>query len=77
MRIAYGDADAVSVGDYHLPRLVCRLLAGEPDGGDERMLELLEPYRGQRARVVLLLETSGVRMERHAPRMRPRSIGAL
>jgi hypothetical protein len=38
------------------------------------MLELLEPYAGQRARVVLLLEHAGQRGERHAPRMAPRSI---
>ena len=51
---ALGDADAVSVGDFHLPNLVAFALAGEPRGTDARMLELLEPYRGQRARVVRL-----------------------
>ncbi|MBA2700222.1 MAG: DNA-3-methyladenine glycosylase 2 family protein, partial [Chloroflexi bacterium] len=45
---ALGDADAVSVGDFHLPNLVSWLLAGEPRGDDARMLALLEPYRGQR-----------------------------
>lgn len=49
------DADAVPVGDLHLPGLVCRVLAGERDGTDARMLELLEPYRGHRFRVVRLL----------------------
>jgi 3-methyladenine DNA glycosylase/8-oxoguanine DNA glycosylase len=58
-RIALGDPDAVSVGDYHLPHLVAWVLAGEPRGDDARMLELLEPYRGQRARVARLLELSG------------------
>jgi 3-methyladenine DNA glycosylase/8-oxoguanine DNA glycosylase len=53
--IALGDVDAVAVGDLHLPHLVSRTLAGEPRGSDERMLELLEPYRGQRARVIRLL----------------------
>jgi len=76
MRLALGDADAVSVGDYHLPHLVCHALAGEPRGTDERMLELLEPYRGQRARVALLIE-SGIGMQaRRAPRRRLRSIAA-
>jgi 3-methyladenine DNA glycosylase/8-oxoguanine DNA glycosylase len=66
--LALGDVDAVSVGDYHLPNLVSWALAGEPRGTDERMLELLEPWRGQRGRVVRLLE----RGVRHAPRYGPR-----
>jgi len=76
-RLAFGDADAVSVGDFHIPRLVCRALAGEANGDDARMLELLEPYRGQRARVVLLLEHGGAYLPRRAPRMAPRSIAAM
>lgn len=76
-RIALGDPDAVSVGDYHLPNLVSWALAGEPRGTDERMLELLSPYEGQRARVVLLLELSGIVAPRFGPRMAPRSIAAM
>jgi 3-methyladenine DNA glycosylase/8-oxoguanine DNA glycosylase len=53
--LALGDADAVFPGDLHLPHLVSSALAGERRGSDERMLELLEPYRGHRARVVRLL----------------------
>jgi 3-methyladenine DNA glycosylase/8-oxoguanine DNA glycosylase len=74
MRLALGDPDAVSVGDYHLPHLVCWALAGEQRGTDERMLELLEPYRGQRGRVALLIEHGGLQQPRRAPRMRLRSI---
>jgi 3-methyladenine DNA glycosylase/8-oxoguanine DNA glycosylase len=77
IRLSFGDPDAVSIGDYHLPTLVCAALAGERLGTDERMLELLEPYAGQRARVVLLIELAGPRAERHAPRMAPRSISAI
>lgn len=73
-RPALGDADAVSVGDFHVPDLVCWALAGEPRGTDARMLELLEPYRGQRARVVRLLELGGVAAPRFGPRVRPRRI---
>ena len=69
MRLALGDPDAVSVGDYHLPNLICWALADEPRGTDERMLELLEPYRGQRARVALLIEHAGIAQQRRAPRM--------
>lgn len=76
-RAAFGDADAVSVGDYHLPNLVAWVLAGEPRGDDARMLELLEPYRGQRGRVVRMLELSGLQAPRYGPRMSPRSIATI
>ena len=65
---AWGDADAVAVGDFHLPNTVCWALAREPRGTDARMLELLEPYRGHRARVARLLLDAHV----HAPRRGPR-----
>jgi 3-methyladenine DNA glycosylase/8-oxoguanine DNA glycosylase len=76
-RAALGDPDAVSVGDYHTPNLVSWVLAGEPRGDDARMLELLEPYRGQRARLVRLLELSGLRAPSYGPRRRLRSIARL
>jgi 3-methyladenine DNA glycosylase/8-oxoguanine DNA glycosylase len=53
--IALGDPDAVAVGDLHIPHVVAWSLAGEPRGSDERMLELLEPFRGHRGRVIRLL----------------------
>lgn len=71
---ALGDEDAVSVGDFHLPNLVAFALAGEARGTDERMLELLEPYRGHRARVIRLLELSGIRAPRYGPRLSARGI---
>ncbi len=74
---AFGDPDAVSVGDYHLPSLVGWALAGEPQADDARMLELLEPYRGQRGRVIRLLEVGGIRRERRGPRMAPRAIAGI
>jgi 3-methyladenine DNA glycosylase/8-oxoguanine DNA glycosylase len=74
---ALGDADAVSVGDFHLPNLVAFTLAGEIRGDDARMVELLEPWRGQRARVVRLLEASGLRPPAFGPRYSPRSIAAI
>ncbi len=77
MRMAHGDPDAVSIGDYHLPNLVAWALAGEPRADDARMLELLEPYRGQRGRVQRLLEASGIRAPRYGPRMSTRRIAAI
>jgi 3-methyladenine DNA glycosylase/8-oxoguanine DNA glycosylase len=74
---ALGDPDAVSVGDYHIPNLVSWALAGEPRGDDARMLELLEPYRGHRARVIRLLESSGMAAPRYGPRMEARSIATI
>jgi 3-methyladenine DNA glycosylase/8-oxoguanine DNA glycosylase len=74
---ALGDEDAVSVGDFHLPNLVAFALAREPRADDARMLELLEPYRGQRARVIRLLELGGIRVPRYGPRLTPRRIEGL
>jgi 3-methyladenine DNA glycosylase/8-oxoguanine DNA glycosylase len=76
-RVAFGDPDAVSVGDFHLPNLVAWALAGEPRADDARMLELLEPYRGQRGRVQRLLEASGLQAPRYGPRMAPRRIADM
>jgi 3-methyladenine DNA glycosylase/8-oxoguanine DNA glycosylase len=73
---ALGDPDAVSVGDFHLPNLVAFALAGEPRATDERMLELLEPYRGRRALAVRLLELSGIAAPRYGPRLSIRRIQA-
>ncbi|CAA9263375.1 MAG: FIG01123068: hypothetical protein [uncultured Acidimicrobiales bacterium] len=72
--VALGDADAVSVGDYHLPDQVAWALAGEPRADDARMLELLEPWRGHRGRVLRLLGAGAGAAPRHGPRMPLRSI---
>ena len=77
VRSAFGDPDAVSVGDYHLPNIVAWALAGEPRADDARMLELLEPYRGQRGRVQRLLEVGRVLAPRYGPRVAPRRIAAI
>lgn len=77
VRVAHGDADAVSVGDLHLPHAVSYLLAGEPRGDDARMLELLEPFRGHRGRVCRLLLLGGVGAPRFGPRHPVRSFAAF
>lgn len=76
-RAAFGDPDAISIGDYHVPSLVSWALAGEPRGDDARMVELLDPYAGQRARVVRLLELAGDHPPRRGPRIAPRSIARI
>jgi endonuclease III len=72
--VAFGDPDAVSIGDYHLPHLVSWVLSRQPRGSDELMLELLEPYRGHRARVIRLLMLSGLQPPRFGPRLPLRRI---
>jgi 3-methyladenine DNA glycosylase/8-oxoguanine DNA glycosylase len=76
-RVAFGDPDAVSVGDFHVPSTIAWALAGEPRADDSRMLELLEPYRGQRGRVQRLLEAGGIFAPRRGPRFAPRSITTI
>jgi 3-methyladenine DNA glycosylase/8-oxoguanine DNA glycosylase len=75
--VAYGDPDVVSLGDYHLPHQVAWALAGEVRGSEARMLELLEPFRGHRARVIRLLTLGGIQAPRFGPRMRLRRIAAI
>ncbi|QTE27868.1 DNA-3-methyladenine glycosylase family protein [Pengzhenrongella sicca] len=65
---ALGDADAVSVGDYHLAAAVGWALVGRRVD-DAEMLVLLEPWRPHRYRVIRLLELGG---QARAPRRGPR-----
>jgi len=55
---ALGDPDAVSVGDFHLAHHVGYALTGERTD-DAGMLELLEPWRGHRQRVIRLIYAAG------------------
>ncbi|MHB8533492.1 MAG: DNA-3-methyladenine glycosylase family protein, partial [Solirubrobacteraceae bacterium] len=75
--VSHGDPDAVPLGDFHLPDVVAWALAGEPRADDARMLELLEPYAGQRGRVVRLLLSGGHGAPRRGPPMPRRSITRL
>jgi 3-methyladenine DNA glycosylase/8-oxoguanine DNA glycosylase len=68
--LSLGEPDAVAVGDYHLKNTVAHALAGEARATDERMLELLAPYRGQRGRVVRLLQLDGHGAPKFGPRQR-------
>ena len=72
--VALGDPDAVPVGDYHLPHAVGYALDGTARSTDERMLELLAPYSGHRARVVRLLTISGISAPRFGPKQPLRNI---
>lgn len=74
---ANGAADAVTVGDYHLPGIVGHALAGNRNADDEEMLTLLAPYEGQRHRATRLILLSGNTPSRRAPRMTPGNIARL
>ncbi len=65
---AHGDPDAWSIGDFHVGKGITYALTGEALD-DDACLEILEPYRGHRFRVQVLLGMLGRRPPRRAPRM--------
>jgi len=67
---SHGDPDAPSFGDLHLPGIVGTALIGRAVD-DDGMLELLEPWRGSRQRVMRLIVSSGVSVPRRAQRLAP------
>ena len=69
-----GDADAVPIGDYHLPNIVAYHLAGEREATDDRMMELLAPYAGQRGLVARAIKLTGGTPPRRAPKSAVRDI---
>ncbi|WP_157250499.1 DNA-3-methyladenine glycosylase family protein [Nonomuraea typhae] len=65
---AFGDPDAVSVGDYHLAKIVGYALTGVKTD-DPGMMRLLEPYHGHRHRATVLIGLTGLRPPARGPRM--------
>lgn len=61
----YGDPDAWSIDDYHVPGLICYAFTGSKQGDAAKMLE---PYAGHRLRVELLLVPHTQREARRGPR---------
>lgn len=66
-----GDPDAVSVGDFHLAKIVGWALTGRK-ADDAEMMRLLEPYRGHRHRACLLVGLTGLRPPARGPRQSAR-----
>jgi 3-methyladenine DNA glycosylase/8-oxoguanine DNA glycosylase len=64
---AWGDPDAVSFGDFHIPTVVGYALLGHPLD-DQGLAEVLAPYAPQRQRTVRYLEAAGFSRPRFAPR---------
>jgi 3-methyladenine DNA glycosylase/8-oxoguanine DNA glycosylase len=77
MQRAHGWADAVSVGDFHQPSQIVYVLTGEPRADDARFLEVLEPWRGHRYRVVRLVELAGIVAPKYGPRYAPHDFRAM
>ncbi|MGN0063255.1 MAG: DNA-3-methyladenine glycosylase family protein [Nocardioides sp.] len=69
---SFGDADAVSYGDYHIAKDVGWAMTGEAFD-DTQLAEFLEPWRGHRGRVVALIRSTGLSRPRRGPRMAPRT----
>lgn len=72
--VAWGDADAVPTGDFHLPSVVSFALTGEARADDARMLELLAPFAGHRGRVLRLLLRGAPRPPRRGPPLETQDI---
>lgn len=76
--ITHAHPDVVVLGDHGVPTMVSHALTGSADRvGDDRMLELLEPFAGHRHRVVRLLYNAGITAPRRAPRARNPRIADL
>jgi 3-methyladenine DNA glycosylase/8-oxoguanine DNA glycosylase len=73
---AWGDPDAVSVGDFHIPSVVGWALLGRPLD-DAGMLAVLAPYAPQRQRAVRYIEASGFRRPRFGPRFAAKDYRAM
>ncbi|HEY7822859.1 MAG TPA: DNA-3-methyladenine glycosylase 2 family protein [Acidimicrobiia bacterium] len=73
LEVSHGDPDQVAVGDFHFKHIVVHHLTGRDRGTDEEMLELLEPFRPHRGRVIRLLHYLG-HEPKFGPRMTPRDI---
>ncbi|WP_370673341.1 DNA-3-methyladenine glycosylase family protein [Streptomyces sp. DvalAA-14] len=68
---SHGAADALTVGDLHLPHHIGYALEGTRRSSDEAMLRLLAPYEGQRHRASRLILLATHAPPRHAPRLAP------
>lgn len=66
--VALGDPDALPLGDDNFPARVAWALAGERTADDARMLELLAPFTGHRARVLRLITSASDGPPRRGPR---------
>jgi 3-methyladenine DNA glycosylase/8-oxoguanine DNA glycosylase len=76
-QVAWADADAVPVGDYHLAPMVVYAFTGKRGGDDDAMLELLEPFAPHRGRAARLIKMGLGGPPRRAPRARLRDYSRM
>jgi 3-methyladenine DNA glycosylase/8-oxoguanine DNA glycosylase len=76
-QVVWADADAVAVGDFHLPKIVVYSLTGKRGGDDDAMLELLEPFRPHRGRAARLLKFGGSKPPARGPKHRLRDLRTI
>jgi len=69
LAVSMGAPDVVVRGDYTIPHTVAWVLAREARATDDRMEELLQPFKGNRWRLVRLLWALNVQAPRRGPRM--------
>lgn len=75
--LAFGDPDALQVGDFHVKNTASWALNGIARGTDEEMVQSMAPYAGQRHRVMRWLELAGWRAPARGARQRIVSITHL
>ncbi|MGA1361599.1 MAG: DNA-3-methyladenine glycosylase family protein [Ilumatobacteraceae bacterium] len=75
--IAFGDPDALEFGDFHVKNTVAWALEGRARGTDEEMHRAMEPYAGQRKRVLTWLTLAGWSAPARGPRRRILDVARL
>lgn len=68
------DPDAVPLGDLHLPHTVSWALLGKARSNDDELVQILEPYRPHRGRVLRLIHAGGISAPRRGPRRAPKPL---
>jgi 3-methyladenine DNA glycosylase/8-oxoguanine DNA glycosylase len=66
--VRLGRPEPIPVGDFHLRDTIGWVLASEPRATDARMVELLEPFRGQAFRVIRLVSAARLEAPKRGPR---------
>ena len=74
---AFGDSDALCVGDFHAKNTVAFALTGAHRGTDEEMCRLLSVYSPHRARVLRWLQLDGWNAPAHGPRRRNLNVALM
>jgi 3-methyladenine DNA glycosylase/8-oxoguanine DNA glycosylase len=72
-QVAWADADAVPVGDFHLARTIVYGFTGKRNGTDDEMLEFLAPFAPHRGRAARVLKMGLSPQPRRGPRQALRS----